>query len=122
MPDPRHTLGRRGEALAAEHLLRNGLTIIDRNWRCPLGELDIIARDGDEWVFVEVRTRRARTTNTALESMTGAKQSRLIAAIHAYFEARGYDLEDVIWRVDLVVIALSAGGARIEVIRDALQW
>lgn len=122
MPPARQQLGAYGETLAADHLQRCGLSIVERNWRCPAGELDIIAHDGVEWVFVEVRTRRAPTTDTALESITPAKQNRLLAAIHAYLEAHDMDAEDTGWRLDLVVIALGPGGRKIEVIHDIAGW
>ncbi len=122
MPPARQQLGAYGETLAADHLQRCGLSIVERNWRCPAGELDIIAHDGAEWVFVEVRTRRAPTTDTALESITPAKQNRLLAAIHAYLEAHDLDAEDTGWRLDLVVIALGPGGRQIEVIHDIAGW
>jgi putative endonuclease len=118
----RHTLGAHGESLAAAHLQARGLMIIGRNWRCPAGELDIIARDGEEWVFVEVRTRRSHDTDTALESVTPAKQARLIATVQAYLEAHELDIEATLWRLDLVVIALGSHGMQIEVIHDIAGW
>ena len=50
-------LGRKGEALAADFLTEAGMRVVDRNWRCSQGEIDLVARDGDELVFVEVKTR-----------------------------------------------------------------
>lgn len=120
MPSVRMTLGRRGEDLAARHLVGQGYTIVERNWRCSRGELDIVARDGVEWVFVEVRTRRAPDTNSAIESVTASKQQRLLTAAEAYLTA--HHLEDVPWRVDLAVVALTPCGPQIEVIRDAVGW
>lgn len=117
---PQQTLGRYGESLAAQHLSALGYTIHARNWHCPQGELDLVAHDGTEWVFVEVRTRRAPDTNTAIESVTPAKQARVLAAAEAYIEA--HSLEEQPWRVDLVVIALTRHGRRIEVIRNAADW
>jgi putative endonuclease len=58
--DPRHHLGRAGEDLAGEHLERLGYEIVARNHRTRYGELDLVARDGDALVFVEVKTRRGR--------------------------------------------------------------
>ena len=76
--------------------------------------------DGMEWVFVEVRTRRAPDTNSAIESVGPAKQARVLAAAEAYLEAHG--LEDQLWRVDLVVIALTPHGPTLEVIRNVADW
>jgi putative endonuclease len=59
-PDPRHALGRRGEALAAEHLQRLGFAVLERNVRTRSGEIDLIAFDGRTLVFAEVKTRRVR--------------------------------------------------------------
>jgi putative endonuclease len=70
-------LGRLGETLAAEHLAGSGLTIIERNWRCSQGEIDIVARDGDELVFVEVKTRSSVAFGHPLESITAVKLARL---------------------------------------------
>lgn len=120
MATPQQSLGAYGEELAASHLAESGYEIAARNWHCRAGELDIVARDGDEWVFVEVRTRRAPNTDSAVESVTSAKEARVLAACQAYLDA--HNLEDVFWRVDLVVIALNRHGPQIEVIRDATGW
>ncbi len=120
MPTSRQSTGQYGETLAARHLQQQGYTIHGRNWRCQGGELDIIAHDGTEWVFVEVRTRRAPTTNPALESITPAKQAHLLTAIQAYRAA--HELEEQPWRLDLVVIALLSRPPHIEVIHDVAGW
>jgi len=120
MPTSRMQLGAKGESLVASHLQAQGYRIIERNWRCPGGELDIVACQGNEWVFVEVRTRRAQDTDAAIESVTAAKQNRILAAVHTYLEV--HDLEDATWRVDLAVVALGRSGPHIEVIRDAIGW
>lgn len=124
MTDPRHTLGQTGEQLAAEHLQRAGCTIHARNWRhSTYGELDIIAQDGDELVFVEVRTRRGPLTaaiDAALESITPQKRARLLALAQAYRSA--HDLEHVLWRVDVIAVAMHNQRHTLEVIRDALAW
>ena len=71
------TLGRRGEAVAARHLERAGLTIVERNWRCPQGEIDLVARDRGELVFVEVKTRSSVDYGHPLEAITPRKLARL---------------------------------------------
>lgn len=69
-----------GEELAARHLVEAGCSILDRNVRYPGGELDLVAEDGNDLVFVEVRTRRTGACGGALESVTAAKRARVVRA------------------------------------------
>lgn len=80
-------LGRRGEDLAAAHLRMIGFEILDRNWRCGQGEIDIVARDGREIVFVEVKTRSSVAFGNPLEAITPAKLARLRRLAVAWCEA-----------------------------------
>jgi putative endonuclease len=76
--DPRRSLGAAGERLAAEHLLRRGLTILERNFRTRWGELDIVATDGQRIVFCEVKTRRlSRPGRDPLESVHQRKRTQV---------------------------------------------
>ncbi len=124
MTDPRHTLGRSGEQIAAAHLERAGCTILARNWHYSQhGELDIVAQDGDEIVFVEVRARRGSlqpAIDAALESITPQKRARLLELAQAYRAEHG--LEGTRWRVDVIAVAVQGQQHRLEVIRDALAW
>jgi putative endonuclease len=71
-------LGKLGEDLAAAHLVEIGFSIVTRNWRCPpIGEVDIVARDGRELVIVEVKTRSSTKFGTPAEAITPAKLLRL---------------------------------------------
>lgn len=70
-------LGVRGERIAAAYLTDHGLRLLDRNWRCREGELDIVAREGDAIVFCEVKTRRRTGFGHPVEAVTPAKQRRL---------------------------------------------
>ncbi len=70
-------LGRFGEQVAAEHLERAGLTILDRNWRCPEGEIDIVAAEGDILVVCEVKTRSGLGYGDPAEAVVAAKSARL---------------------------------------------
>ena len=72
------------EELAAHYLAERGLAIVGRNYRCRLGEIDLIARDGDMLVFVEVRLRSSARFGGALASITAIKQRKLIAAAGLY--------------------------------------
>ena len=114
-------LGQRGEQLAAERLAVLGYRIVERNYRCLHGELDLIARQGDTWVFVEVRTRRGERFGTPEGSFTPRKRAHLIAAAQHYLQAHA--LEDVPWRIDAVAVALSAAGRlqRLDVIENAVS-
>lgn len=70
-------VGRYGEQVAAQHLVSSGLAILDRNWRCKDGELDIVARDGDALVFVEVKTRSSTAYGDPAEAISAAKAARI---------------------------------------------
>jgi putative endonuclease len=70
-------LGQRGERIAERHLVALGMTVLDRNWRCPQGEIDLVLRDGDETVFVEVKTRTSDAYGHPLEAITVPKLARL---------------------------------------------
>ncbi len=122
--DPRRSLGQRGEAFAASHFVRAGYTLLDCNWRLPsLGELDIIAQQGEEIVFVEVRTRRGplnAAIEQALESVGPRKRARLAQLAQAYLAA--HDLEDRSWRVDVAAVGCDSGTFALEIIQHALDW
>jgi len=85
----RRSVGSRGEAEAAQFLERQGLAIIARNFRTRRGEIDLIARDGDTLVFVEVRVRTSRAFGGAAASITSAKRARMVAAAGAYLVRLG---------------------------------
>jgi len=74
---PKDDLGRRGEQLAVDHLEAVGYRILDRNWRCPAGEIDVVALDGDDLVVVEVKTRSSLGWGDPLEAVTRRKTVRL---------------------------------------------
>lgn len=106
-------LGRRGEAIAAEYLQANGLTIVDRNWRCQQGEIDLIARDGGELVFVEVKTRSSVAFGHPLEAVTAVKLARLRRLAAAWCDAHPGSHDAI--RIDAIgVIAPSSGAVEIE--------
>ena len=84
MAGARSVAGARAEALAAAFLAARGLTIVERNFRCRRGELDLIARDGSTLVFVEVRLRTRRDFGGAAASITATKRARIAAAAGFY--------------------------------------
>lgn len=122
MSTSKQDTGKRGEQLAATYLRQRGYAIVQMNWRCPQGEIDIIARRDGELVFVEVRSRRAASTETAFESVSARKRERLVRAVHAYLNAHHLPTDSG-WRVDVIAVALSAPSAeRIAHVEDALDW
>jgi len=104
--DPRP--GRAGEDLAAEYLRRKGLAILDRNYRCRAGEIDIVARDGEVVVFVEVKERRSTSHGTAVEAVTWRKRQRILRAARAY--AAVHRMADVAVRFDVLAIDWAPAG------------
>ena len=83
--------GRKAEDLAAAFLQAKGLTIIEKNFMAKVGEIDIVAKDGDEIVFVEVRARASREFGGAAASVDGSKRRKLIRAASLWLQARGWD-------------------------------
>ena len=73
----RLALGAYGEGLAARHLTGQGMVLLDRNWRCELGEIDLVLRDGPALVVCEVKTRSSTAYGTPLQAVTGQKAARL---------------------------------------------
>jgi putative endonuclease len=121
MKGARKRLGDAGEEIATRELVRRGYIVRERNWRCPEGELDIIAEQGELLVFVEVRTRRGDRFGTPEESITLAKRAHLIAAAQAYLQA--HSLQDRDWRIDVVAVAMSDRGQleRVDVVENAIE-
>lgn len=80
--------GDAAEAAAEEHLLRSGLKLVERNYRCRFGEIDLILEDGATLVFVEVRRRTSASFGGAIESITAGKRERLLATAKHYLAGR----------------------------------
>lgn len=99
-------LGERGEDAAAAYLERVGMTLVERNWRCSAGEIDIIALDGDSLVLCEVKTRRTSVKGSPEEAITAAKQRKYARLAAAYVQHAGLDSPHV--RFDVVSILVIA--------------
>jgi len=95
-------LAARGEDASAEFLTRRGHTVIERNWRCRSGEVDIISLDGIEVVFTEVKTRSGESCGSPEEAVNAKKQLQLQALAARYLATAG--LEDVSVRFDVIAI------------------
>ncbi|MGC5012608.1 YraN family protein [Streptosporangium sp. DT93] len=101
------TLGRHGEQIAVNYLLAHDLQILDRNWRCREGEIDVVAREGRTLVAVEVKTRSGRSHGTAFEAVTDAKIARLRRLAGRWLAGRHEGFDAI--RVDVVALERFAG-------------
>lgn len=114
----RKATGRRAENLAAAFLKKKGYRIIDRNFACRLGEIDIIAKEEDELVFIEVRSANGSYFYHPLESITGAKIRRLRRLAQVWMSCKR--IEKAYPRFDIIsIVFLEKSNAEIEHIRDA---
>jgi putative endonuclease len=112
-----NTKGAAYEEQAAVFLRAAGYRIVDRNWACPMGELDIVALKGDTLAFVEVRQRSGSAYGTPAESVTRSKQAKIVKAAQAYLKARRPDAEN--FRFDVIAIIPGAEPEHIEGAFDA---
>ena len=121
MGDNRKRLGAFGEKVAEDHLKSLGYAILERNFRCPIGEIDIVARDKDYLVFVEVRTKRDRKFGSPEESITLAKKTKLVELAETYLQEH-QDSPDL-WRIDVVAVEVGRADkiSRIEIIENAVN-
>jgi putative endonuclease len=110
---PQGRLGQWGEDHARRYLEGRGYTVSATNYRSRWGEVDIVARLGDEFVFVEVKTRRGTAFGTPEESVTATKSRRLIATAQDYLQKN--DLEQAQWRIDVITVHLDKSGKLLEV-------
>ncbi len=118
MADDRKSLGRRGEDIACKALRKEKYKIIARNWRCRLGEMDIIAEDrGKALCFIEVKAGAGRAIGLPEESVTQWKQKRLLSIAYSYIESVKRPEGDM--RFDVVAVDLGTGEARI--IKNAFE-
>jgi putative endonuclease len=101
-------LGRYGEELAAKELVGRGLVLLDRNWRCDLGEIDLVLRDGKDLVVCEVKTRSSTAYGSPLEAVDWAKVRRLHKLGYRWLEE--HDLHAPVIRVDVVAVLAPRGG------------
>jgi len=106
MTEKSKRLGERGEDAAVAYLKRTGFTIVERNWRCPNGEIDIIALDGDTLVLCEVKTRKGVAKGTPEDAVTPAKQKRYKRLAAAYVQFAG--LDEVQIRFDVITLLVLA--------------
>lgn len=107
MTKSRKSLGQWGESVAALHLEAKGYEVVDRNWRCSRGEIDLVMRAGENYVFVEVKTRRGKLMGLPEEGLTPKKSAKIIELAQYYLAVHELDVD---WRIDLVAIELDHTG------------
>lgn len=109
-------VGRHGEEVAVRWASERGWEVLARNWRCPHGEVDFVARDGRDLVIVEVKTRRSVRCGIPQEAVTPAKLARLRRLAAAWLAEDDARYRDI--RVDVIAVALPpAGAAMVEHLR-----
>ncbi|MEK7872695.1 MAG: YraN family protein [Chloroflexota bacterium] len=121
MTQGKQRTGAWGERFARTYLAQRGYRILEANYRCAYGEIDLVADKGDCLVFVEVRTRRSRAFGTPEESVTPRKIEHLKSSAEHYLQTHtGLPLS---WRIDLVALELGPGGRveRINHIENAVS-
>ena len=120
MADPRSELGLQGERLAESFLRRQGLKTLARRFSTPVGELDLVMREGETIVFVEVKTQRDRTFKDPEEQVGPAKRRKLMKAVEWFLHRRKLEAQPL--RFDVVGIVLpEEGEAEIRHFPDAFQ-
>lgn len=110
--------GNEAETLAQRYLEQRGLSTVERNYRCKMGEIDIIMKDQDSLVFVEVRYRKQNAFGSAAESVTATKQKKIIRAAYHYLQA--HHQQNTACRFDVLAIS-GVQSERIEWIPNAFQ-
>ncbi len=119
-------LGDWGERQARLHLEANGYSLLARNFRCRAGEIDIVARQGEQLVFVEVKARRGDAYGTAEESISPARSERLAAVAEEYLQTRlsGEFSSRTDWRIDLVCLNMDRQGRLLSInhIENAVEF
>ncbi len=119
MTKKRLELGKFGEDLAYQKVKRLGYKKIIRNYRCPLGEVDLIAYDKDTLVFIEIKTRKGRSLGYAKEAVNARKRLQLSKV--ALFYMKGSNCIDSRARFDVVAISINGDKTQIEVVQNAFD-
>lgn len=114
-----HELGKLGEEIIADYITRLGYKILDRNFECKQGEIDIIALDKEELVFIEVKTRTGINYGEASEAITKYKKRHLVNSIKYYLYKR--NLEDEFIRIDVAEVYVKGKNIKINYIKKAIE-
>lgn len=119
MTEQRIALGKSGEKFAAKFLKKNGYKIKELNYRSPLGEIDIIAQDGDTLVFVEVKTRTSKVFGSPAEAVNSKKRKQIANCARHYLLNK--KLKNEAARIDIVSVVLEGKKMQAELIKNAFD-
>lgn len=119
MEDRRQLFGARGEAAAEKFLRRRRYTILERNYRCPLGEADLVALDGSVVVFIEVKTRAGAGAGSPFDAVDTRKQRQLVRVANYYLSRHRLHGRDA--RFDVVGVSQEGSELRCELLRNAFE-
>jgi putative endonuclease len=108
----RNEIGRLGEDVAVRHLERAGLRVLERNWRCRVGEIDVVAMDGDCLVVCEVKTRRSVSAGSPVEAVTAVKLRRLRRLTGIWLAHQ--DRRFTAIRIDVIGVRVTGGEMLVE--------
>jgi len=114
------TTGKEGEKIAADFLKKNGYRIIDKNFRSPLGEIDIVAREKDAIVFVEVKTRKSSELGYPEQAVGIRKQKKMSQLALWYLQKK--KIIDTSARFDVVAITMHSSGDEIKLFKNAFDY
>ena len=114
-----HELGRIGENIIADYITKLGYKVVERNFECNQGEIDIVAKDKEELVFIEVKTRTDISYGEASEAVTNTKKRHLINSIKYYIYKR--NLENEFIRIDVAEVYINKGKVKVNYIKQAIE-
>jgi putative endonuclease len=114
------TTGKEGEKIAADFLKKSGYRIIDKNFRCPLGEIDIVAREKGAIVFVEVKTRKSSELGYPEEAVGVRKQKKMSQLAMWYLQKK--KIIDISARFDVIAITMLSSGNEIKLFKNAFDY
>jgi putative endonuclease len=117
--DRRLAIGRRGEDAALDRYLRGGYRLLARNWRCRLGEIDLVVARGSVVVVCEVKTRRGSSLGGPFESVTARKQEKLRRLAQAFLASESGALAGADVRFDVASVTVGRAGVAVHVFEDA---
>lgn len=114
-----HELGRIGENIIADYITKLGYKVVERNFACNQGEIDIIAKDKEELVFIEVKTRTDISYGEASEAVTNTKKRHLINSIKYYIYKQKLEKQPI--RIDVAEVYINKGKVKVNYIKQAIE-